>query len=124
MSLILPVDKYSHRPSLTTISACDKDLVNKLAKEQNLAHNMENDIRTKTGLTGPSAGLDTVEGVDEVEKMDEEKEDEGWSVEEVAESREGVETVIDWPVAVAVAFVIASCTLVESVADDDAKVVV
>jgi len=42
-------------------------------------------------------------------------------VEEVAESREGVETVIDWPVAVAVD--IAPCTLVEGLADDDAKAV-
>lgn len=42
-------------------------------------------------------------------------------MEEVAESREGVETVIDWPVAVAVD--IAPCTLVEGLADGDAKAV-
>lgn len=40
-------------------------------------------------------------------------------MEEVAESREGVETVIDWPVAVAVD--IAPCTLIEGLTDDDAK---
>ena len=114
MSLILRVDKYSHRPSLTAISTWDKDLVNKLVKEQNRSHNMENDIWTKTGLTGPF----TVEGV---EAGKETEEDEGWSVEEVAESREGVETVIDWPVAVAVD--IAPCTLVEGLADGDAKAV-
>lgn len=114
MSLILPVDKYCHRPSLTAISTCDKDSVNKLVKEQNRDHNMENDIRTKTGLTGPF----TVEGVDAGKETEE---DEGWSVEEVAESREGVETVIDWPVAVAVD--IAPCTLVEGLADGDAEAV-
>lgn len=110
MSLILRVGKYCHWPSLTAISSCDKDSVNKLVKEQNRDHNMENDIRTKTGSTESSA----VERVDEGKKTEE---DEGWSVEEVAESREEVGTVVDWPAAVAVN--IASISLVEGVAEDD-----
>lgn len=84
--------------------------MNKLVKEQNRDHNMENDIRTKTALTGPSR----VEGLDEGKTTEE---DEDWSVGEVAESREGVETVVDWPAAAGVD--IAPFGVVEGVAEDD-----